>query len=173
MLPSDGGGRYAGPEHIEPRCSQTLLHYLIIFCKIYSATEGINTEFITFPCKYEHGEGGRLSGALAQQLAWAGCVMAGAGIVRARPAASARTETWGTSGQGALQNTDPDAPLPPLGKGGLGVLRGTRRSSEDSAAPAGAVGWGSEGSPWLCAGQGCSLHERLPRLLVGSQTAEL
>lgn len=57
--------RYAGPEHIEPRHSQMLLHYLIIFCKIYSATEGINTEFITFPCKYEHGEGERMSGTLA------------------------------------------------------------------------------------------------------------
>lgn len=56
MLPSDRGGRYAGPEHIEPRRSQTLLRYLIIFCKIYSAAEGIDTEFITVLCKYEHGE---------------------------------------------------------------------------------------------------------------------
>lgn len=63
--------RYAGPEHIEPRHSQMLLHYLIIFCKIYSATQGINTEFITFPCKYEHGGGERMSGTLAWQLAWA------------------------------------------------------------------------------------------------------
>lgn len=78
MLPLDGGGRYAGPEHIEPRRLQTLLHYLIIFCKIYSATEGINTEFITFHCKYEHGEGERISGTLAQQLAWDGCIIAGA-----------------------------------------------------------------------------------------------
>lgn len=78
--------------------------------------------------------------------------------------------SWGASGQGALQNTHPNAPLPPLGRGGLGVLWGTRRSSEDSAAPAGAVGWGSAGCPWLCRA------EMLPargfsEAAVGSRTA--
>jgi len=57
LLPSDGGGRYASAQHIESRRWQTLLRYLIIFCKIYSAAEGINTEFITRPRKQEHGEG--------------------------------------------------------------------------------------------------------------------
>lgn len=168
MLPSDGGGRYAGPEHIEPRCSQTLLHYLIIFCKIYSATEGINTEFITFPCKYEHGEGGREAFRhFAQQLAWAGCVGAAPSLCEPNLQPG---RILGSSGQGALQNTHPNAPLPPLGRGGLGVLWGTRRSSEDSAAPAGAVGWGSAGCPWLCRA------EMLPargfsEAAVGSRTA--
>lgn len=41
--------------------------------------------------------------------------------------------SWGGSRQGALQNTHPNAPLPPLARGGLGVLWGTHRSSEDSA----------------------------------------
>lgn len=88
-------GRYAVPEHIEPRCSQTLLRYLIIFlCKIYSAAEGINTEFITFPCKYEHGKGKSVSGSPAQQLAGGGWVLT---------AAAARRRGGGGGTQGAAQ----------------------------------------------------------------------
>lgn len=117
MLPSDGGGRYAGPEHIEPWRLQTLLHYLIIFCKIYSATEGINTEFITFPCKYEHGEGGREDFRHS-------CTTAGLGRM-----CYGRRWTWtkplGQSPQVQLprlclpENTDPDTPLPPRADEGL------------------------------------------------------
>lgn len=106
MLPSDGGGRYAGPEHIEPRCSQTLLHYLIIFCKIYSATEGINTEFITFPCKYEHGEGGREAFRHSCTAAGLGWLRWGSAfIVRAKPAT--RTDPGGPLGKGLSKTPIP------------------------------------------------------------------
>lgn len=137
-------GRYAVPERIEPRCSQALLNYLIFFfsCKIYSAAEGINTEFITLPRKYEHGEG--------KERLRLSCPTAGRGW--APTAAAARH--WGGGGH---RGGCPTPPLPPWGEDRAGVGLCLRSSSRPTG-------------PQLRVGQGRSravCSSPFPRLSCG------
>lgn len=62
----------AGLQRIEP--GHRLLSYLIIFCKIYSATEGINMEFITLSGKREQEERERIWGTACGGGEKAGCL---------------------------------------------------------------------------------------------------
>lgn len=93
-------------------------------CKIYRAAEGINTEFITLPRKYEHGEG--------KERLRLSCPTAGRGW--APTAAAARH--WG--GRGAQRGL-PNAASAPVGKGQgrCGAVLAQQLKADGSSAPGG------------------------------------
>lgn len=111
-------GRYAVPEHIEPRCSQALLNYLIFLffflAKFTARQKGsiLNLSRCLVNMSTERGKS--VSGSPAQQLAGGGRRL---------------QLQHGTGGGGGHRGGCPTPPLPPWGKDKAGVGLCLRSSS--------------------------------------------